>query len=131
MVSLWDLLTGTCFAVSVGCALALAKIAKVGLGGHAMAIAIGLALGLLCAWAMRVVAKAIMAKLQRRPNWDHAVSLQRWFFRGLYFAALVWIVFAGFLLIAGNTGDRLVRRRFFILGLVIFGVGSLACSQAD
>ncbi|PXW28745.1 UNVERIFIED_CONTAM: EmrB/QacA subfamily drug resistance transporter [Williamsia faeni] len=41
------------------------------------------------------------------------------------------IVFAAFLLIAGNTGDRLGRRRFFILGLVIFGAGSLACSQVD
>src|SRR6187402_624274 len=41
------------------------------------------------------------------------------------------IVFAGFLLIAGNTGDRLGRRRFFILGLIIFGIGSLACSQVD
>jgi hypothetical protein len=97
MVSLWDLLTGICFAASVGCALASAKIAKVGFGGYALAIAIGLALGLLCAWTIRVVAKAIVAKLQRRPNWDQAATLQRWFFRGLYFAALVWIVFSGFL----------------------------------
>src|SRR5262245_5105689 len=39
------------------------------------------------------------------------------------------IVFAAFLLIAGNTGDRLGRKRCFILGLLIFGAGSLACSQ--
>jgi hypothetical protein len=97
MVSLWDLLTGICFAASVGGALASAKIAKVGLGGHAVAIATGLALGVLCGWTMRFVSKAIVTKLQGRPNSDHAVSQQRWFFRGLYFAALLWIVFAGFL----------------------------------
>jgi hypothetical protein len=41
------------------------------------------------------------------------------------------IVFAAFLLIAGNTGDRLGRKRCFVLGLVIFGAGSLACSQVS
>ena len=41
------------------------------------------------------------------------------------------IVFAGFLLIAGNTGDRLGRKPVLIVGLVIFGAGSLACSQAS
>ena len=39
------------------------------------------------------------------------------------------ILFAGFLLIAGNTGDRLGRKRCFIGGLVVFGLGSLACSR--
>jgi hypothetical protein len=97
MVSLWDLLTGICFAASVGCALASARIAKVGFSGHALAIAVGVALGVLCAWTLRVVARAIVAKLQRRPGWAHSVSLQKWFFRGLYLAAMVWIVFAGFL----------------------------------
>src|SRR5438046_6989201 len=97
MVSLWDLLTGVCVTASVGCALASAKVAKVGFSGHALAIAVGIALGVLCAWAMRVVAKAIVAELQRRPSWEDSVSLQKWFFRGLYLAAIVWIVFAGFL----------------------------------
>ncbi|MGH9169438.1 MAG: MFS transporter [Acidimicrobiales bacterium] len=38
------------------------------------------------------------------------------------------IIFASFLLIAGNTGDRLGRKGCFIGGLVVFGSGSLACS---
>jgi EmrB/QacA subfamily drug resistance transporter len=41
------------------------------------------------------------------------------------------IVFASFLLIAGNTGDRLGRKRCFLFGLVIFGVGSFACSRVS
>ncbi len=41
------------------------------------------------------------------------------------------IVFAGFLLIAGNTGDRLGRKRCFIVGLFIFALGSLGCSQVS
>ncbi len=38
------------------------------------------------------------------------------------------IVFASFLLIAGNTGDRLGRKRCLIIGLLIFVGGSLGCS---
>ncbi len=41
------------------------------------------------------------------------------------------IVFASFLLIAGNTGDRLGRKWTLIVGLVIFGAGSFACSRVD
>ncbi len=39
------------------------------------------------------------------------------------------IIFASFLLIAGNTGDRLGRKRCFVLGLLIFAAGSFGCSQ--
>jgi len=41
------------------------------------------------------------------------------------------IVFASFLLIAGNTGDRLGRKGCLIFGLVVFGVGSFVCSQVN
>ena len=41
------------------------------------------------------------------------------------------IVFAGFLLIAGNTGDRLGRKGSFLVGLAIFGIGSFGCSRAS
>ena len=38
------------------------------------------------------------------------------------------IVFASLLLIGGNTGDRLGRKPCFVVGLVIFGCGSLGCA---
>ena len=41
------------------------------------------------------------------------------------------IVFASFLLIAGNTGDRLGRKGAFLGGLLVFGAGSLACSMVS
>ena len=40
------------------------------------------------------------------------------------------LVFAGLLLLAGSTGDRIGRRRMFQTGLVVFAAGSLACSVA-
>jgi EmrB/QacA subfamily drug resistance transporter len=41
------------------------------------------------------------------------------------------IVFASFLLIAGNTGDRVGRKRCLLVGLVIFGAGSFGCSRVS
>ena len=40
------------------------------------------------------------------------------------------LTIASFLVLAGSSGDRFGRRRIFQIGLVVFGVGSLACSAA-
>jgi EmrB/QacA subfamily drug resistance transporter len=40
------------------------------------------------------------------------------------------LVLASLLLLAGSTGDRIGRRAIFQAGLVVFAVGSLACSLA-
>ena len=40
------------------------------------------------------------------------------------------LVIASLLMLSGSTGDRIGRRRVFQLGLVVFTLGSLACSLA-
>lgn len=50
---------------------------------------------------------------------------------------LQWIVdaysvtFAGFLLLSGSLGDRFGRRRLFVLGLLVFGVGSVLAALSQ
>src|SRR5260370_374181 len=61
-------------------------------GGCALAVALGLALGVCCAWTMKIARSAVFARAQRE-----SVALRERYFRALYFAALLWIVFAGFL----------------------------------
>ena len=92
MVSLWDLLTVVCCVMPIGGALASAKYAKVGFGGYTLAITIGVALGLCCAWTMRTVGDTVAARIKRQ-----AVSLHESYFRMLYVAAVVWIAFGLFL----------------------------------
>lgn len=40
------------------------------------------------------------------------------------------MIFAGFLMLSGSFADRLGRRRFFLAGIVLFGLASLAGSMA-
>ncbi|GAA3347269.1 DHA2 family efflux MFS transporter permease subunit [Amorphoplanes nipponensis] len=40
------------------------------------------------------------------------------------------LVFAALLLVAGRTADRAGRRRLFLIGVVVFVLGSIGCAQA-
>ena len=85
MVSFWDLMTGVCFAMPIGGALA-AEEGK-GASEHAEAIIIGLAVGCLWAWTMRAVG----------VNFVRSGARSNGQFRALYFGAMVWM-FAGLFL---------------------------------
>jgi hypothetical protein len=105
MVSLWDVLTLVCCAMPIGGAAASAKIARVGFAGYALAVTVGLALGVCCALAMRVVGKIVATHIKRHPG-----PLQERYFRALYFAAMLWIVVALFL---GGWGSSALLRLVF------------------
>ncbi|HEX4584217.1 MAG TPA: DHA2 family efflux MFS transporter permease subunit, partial [Burkholderiaceae bacterium] len=51
--------------------------------------------------------------------------------------SLVWVVnaylltFGGFLLLGGRLGDLFGQRRFFLIGITLFSVASLACGMAN
>jgi heme A synthase len=86
------LLIALCFVEPVAGAVASAAHAKVGAGGYALAITIGLALGVSCAWTMWTAGRTAAAHIKLQP-----ASRQKRYFRALYFAAMLWVVFALFL----------------------------------
>jgi hypothetical protein len=89
MMTLWQLLILICLTIPIGGALASAKLAKVGFGGYALALTVGLALGVGCAWTMWTVGKTVAAHLKQ-----HSELPKKRYARALYFAAMLWIVFA-------------------------------------
>jgi hypothetical protein len=91
-MTLWDLLTTMCFVMPISGGLASAKLAKGGFGGYSLAIAIGLALGVGCAWTMRAVGEKAFTRLERYP-----AEIKERYLRALYFAVLLWAVFGLFL----------------------------------
>lgn len=96
-MALWHLLVLICVAVPIGTSLASAQHAMVGPGGYASAIAVGLAVGVCCAWAMYATHKVVVSKLQRRLPSETSLAKQEWYFFGFYLAKILWLGFAGFL----------------------------------
>lgn len=76
----------------IGGALASAKFSRVGIGGYAFSVLLGLGLGVGCAWVMEKVGKVVYDRLKQSAG-----PVQERYFRVLYFGAMVWIVFALFL----------------------------------
>jgi uncharacterized protein YneF (UPF0154 family) len=77
--------------MAIGGALASASVSKVGFSGYALAIFAGLVVGLGCAYLMRMAGKTVVGRLK------DSVSIREQAVRALYFAAMLWIFFAGFL----------------------------------
>lgn len=86
MVSLWDLMTLMCVALPVGGALGSARAAKAGFGGQVLAVAVGLAIGLSFAGAMRKAGVWSVARIRELPY----ASKER-YFRLLYLAGFLWL----------------------------------------
>ncbi|MFG1816768.1 MFS transporter [Kribbella sp. NPDC049174] len=59
-----------------------------------------------------------------RADFDASISELQWT------VDAYTLVLASFLLLAGSTADRIGRRRVFLTGLVVFGLGSLLCGLA-
>jgi hypothetical protein len=89
-MTLWHLLVGICFAMPIMAAIDTARQAKVHIVGYVLAITIALVMGSGFAWIMWATGRAVGTKIEQR-----SVLWQKWCFRGLYFAALLWIVVAG------------------------------------
>ena len=94
-MALWNVLILMCFAVPIGTSLASARYAKVGISGYALAIVVGLAVGVCCGWAMWKTHEVVGSKLQRLAG--VSLAKQEWYFATFYLGKIVWVGFAGFL----------------------------------
>jgi len=91
---LCTMLICTCFVIPIIGALASARDAKVGFVGYALAVTVGLVVGLGCAWLMWASGEVVVKYLER-PGRKYSESMREWCFRVLYLAALLWIVPTG------------------------------------
>ena len=97
-MALWHVLILICVVLPIGTSLSSAGYANVGLGGYALAIAVGLAVGAGCGWTMWTTHKTVVRKLQSLlPSQGSSLATQDWYFRAFYVAKIVWVGFAGIL----------------------------------
>ena len=89
---LWTLLIGVCFFTAVGSAWDAAA-AKTSIGGHLVAVVIGLVVGVACAWAMWRVGETAGTRALKQQS----ESRQRWYIRGIYASSIFWIFLAAVL----------------------------------
>lgn len=102
MMSLWHLLHAVCVAIAVGSSVVPAGIANAGLAGCALAVTVGLAVGLCCALTMWTAGKVIGIRIRTLPNAVHEK-----YFRLLYLGAMFWILLTG---LFGHVAAFLILR---------------------
>ena len=89
---LWTLLTLMSSVSYIFSAIMTAKNAQAGVGGYALAIIIGLLLGVCNAWALQRVGAAAHDRSKR-----HSEKLREWWLGALYVASVAWVLVAAFL----------------------------------
>jgi len=99
---LWSMLNAICFFVCIIGAAGAARYARASLAGFAFAIGVGLVLGGGCTWTMWTVVEKVGAAVQVHPE-----PRRELYFRALYVAAVLWILFA--LFIADHLTSALMR----------------------
>ncbi len=105
-MTLWGLLEAVCFGMPIGASLASASVAKAGTGRYALAISVGVVVGTSLAWGMEAAGRKAGVCIRQRSE-----SVQERHFRALYFAAILWILFAGFIgLWLSSLSLRLITR---------------------
>jgi hypothetical protein len=92
-MALWHVLILMCFAAPIGTSLASAQYARVGPGGYALAIIIGLIVGGGCGWTVWITHRTVGDYIQRHSNAGGSL----WYFRAFYSAKILWVAFAGFI----------------------------------
>jgi len=93
-MTLWDLLIAICFTIPIAGALSSAKHLNVGVGGYALAIIVGLALGISFAWTQWQAGKTLFRYVEHKRG-RLSKSVREWCFRALYLAGVFWILVAG------------------------------------
>jgi hypothetical protein len=88
-MTLFHLLLGICFLMPFGAALDVAKVGKAGPVGYILAFAIALVMGFVFAWILYTSGKMLWKKTMHRSS-----SLKELYAVGLYFVAVIWIVFS-------------------------------------
>ena len=84
----------------------------------------GLALAVLCAATLMIILDGTIVTVAL-PSIQNRLGFSA---TGLTWVMNAYLIaFGGLLLLAGKLGDRLGRRRVFLIGLVVFALASLAC----
>ena len=104
-MTLIELLIAICFVMPIGAAYGSASQMKLGFGGHALAIAFGLAIGLGFAWTMWASTFKLVKLIHRFPK-----AYQGFCGFGFLLLFVAWIVAAG---ISGAMLPTAVLRLIF------------------
>ena len=105
-MSIWDLLLGICFFISVIGSWDAAKSSGSGVPAYALAVITGAIIGGACAWSMRRVGETV----ETRISIMRSESKRLWYLRALYLSSVFWIALSGGL---GRTVSGILMRVVF------------------